>query len=84
MQFSTVLLLSISAAIGLTAAMPATPTDPNLHQCGSANYYKNEYTCYDNKALCPIKGGVTYQNCAGAGCFDPAVYHCTNGHLAHN
>ena len=85
MQITSFLLLAISAIIGLTTAMPADPTTSPLELCGTARFSRNEYKCYNNKSLCPIKGGITYELCAGdGGCFDPSKYHCTNGHVGRN
>ncbi|KAH6855909.1 hypothetical protein B0I37DRAFT_65244 [Chaetomium sp. MPI-CAGE-AT-0009] len=51
-----------------------------LEFCGSVPYYASEYSCYDNKTLCPRLFGQPTLPCSGA-CYSPDMYQCRDGQL---
>ena len=83
MHFSaSSLIFALTTTTATLAAVAATPDIHTLLNCGDARYYPSKYTCFNGKSLCPINDNVVFQLCEGdGGCYDPAKYHCNNGHL---
>ncbi|KAI5838801.1 carbohydrate binding-domain-containing protein [Morchella snyderi] len=78
MQFTTVII----AFVALATSIFASPIleEREIKYCGSQPYDPTKYTCFQGQYLCPIQGGVVYQNC-GIACYNPAEYACKNGQL---
>ncbi|KAM7202931.1 hypothetical protein V8F20_004178 [Naviculisporaceae sp. PSN 640] len=48
-----------------------------LSKCGEATFYDNEYTCYNDKTLCPTVYGLPTKPCgATGGCYSPERHSC--------
>ncbi|KAK4981649.1 hypothetical protein LTR66_009822 [Elasticomyces elasticus] len=62
------------------ACLALVQAAPTLKSCGPANYDPTQYTCYNNKDLCPVINGMPTKLC-GKACYTPYMYTCTNGNL---
>jgi len=76
MHFSQIFL----GVLSLVGAATAIVVERQTLYCGTQPYLAKDYTCYPGNLLCPITGGVIYQQC-GVACYDPANYGCDNGNL---
>ncbi|KAJ6555354.1 hypothetical protein DFH09DRAFT_1492599 [Mycena vulgaris] len=54
----------------------------NLASCGDANYYTDEFACYQVYVLCRKENGNVYLRCADS-CYSPFEYSCSIGQLVH-
>ncbi|KAK4182605.1 hypothetical protein QBC35DRAFT_546658 [Podospora australis] len=74
MTIKRVLTLALAAA----AANFFSPVlAEELATCGQATYYPTEYTCHNDKTLCPTQYSLPTKPCAGSGgCYPPEQFSC--------
>jgi hypothetical protein len=66
------------SVLSLAATLISVAKAEDLASCGEEQYYPSEYTCYDDKKLCPITFGTPTLECDGV-CYDKGQYRCVDG-----
>ncbi|KAK3987101.1 hypothetical protein QBC44DRAFT_344142 [Cladorrhinum sp. PSN332] len=63
------------AAAGTFLFSPALAED--RLKCGEASYFPSEYTCHNEKTLCPTQYSLPTKPCSGSGsCYSPEQFTC--------
>ncbi|KAM7197153.1 hypothetical protein V8F33_005812 [Rhypophila sp. PSN 637] len=71
-------LTALAAASSTFFAIPVVAED--RLKCGEASYFASEYTCHNEKTLCPTVFGLPTKPCSGSGsggCYPPQQYSCS-------
>ena len=69
---------TILAALAAASTLLFSPALAEDHKkCGEATYLPSEYTCYNEKTLCPSQYGLPTKPCSGSGgCYPPEQFTC--------
>lgn len=66
-------------ALATNLFFPAPVLAEEKATCGQAAYYPTEYTCHNDKTLCPTLYSLPTKPCPGSGgCFAPEEFSCSD------
>jgi len=76
----TLIALVLAGAARLAQAQDAAAAATQT--CGAAEYIPSEYTCYNNRTLCPVVSNIPTFPCEGTGgCYGKERFSCEGGSL---
>jgi hypothetical protein len=75
MALKSFVSLLAAASSSLFVLSPAPAAAEELATCGTTPYFPSEYTCYNDRTLCPFQFSLPTKPCAG-GCYSPEQFEC--------